>query len=214
MSASNTIEDRPWLRSAHARNSDQFATTALRDALQRKVESEKRLKELGLAPRETMKELIKTGQLNNNTRLRIWDPKPGAAEDVTSSRLAQTLTLGRTVPKCPRLILAIRDSGKVTGFALTFIEATGIDRKTRRELTAAKTVYPPPRPPKQYDNVWLWRFWPKTYTDFEAFAAALKAAAPKPKYALIRGAPVEGLNLKEPQHRYSAKKRGSRSDNR
>ena len=101
------------------------------------------------------------------------------------------------------------DSGKVTGFALTFIEATGIDRKTRRELTAAKTVYPPPRPPKQYDNVWLWRFWPKTYTDFEAFAAALKAAAPKPKYALIRGAPVEGLNLKEPQHRYSAKKRGA-----
>ena len=59
MSASNTIEDRPWLRSAHARNSDQFATTALRDALQRKVESEKRLKELGLVPRETMKELIR-----------------------------------------------------------------------------------------------------------------------------------------------------------
>lgn len=103
---------------------------------------------------------------------------------------------------------AYEEERKVSGFALTFIEATGIDRKTRRELTAAKTVYPPPRPPKQYDNVWLWRFWPKIYVDFETFAEALKAAAPKAKYALIRGAPVEGLNLKEPQHRYSAKKRG------
>lgn len=59
MRASNTLDDQPWLRSAHARNSDQFATKALRDALQRKVESEKRLKDLGLAPRESMKELIK-----------------------------------------------------------------------------------------------------------------------------------------------------------
>ena len=111
--------------------------------------------------------------------------------------------MSQTIPKDHN------SSKATTGFALTFIEAQGTDRKTRRELTAAKAVYPSPKPAKPYDNVWLWRFWPKIYADHEAFAAALKAAAPKPKYALIRGAPIEGLDLKATHRRYSAKKRAA-----
>jgi Family of unknown function (DUF5906) len=95
------------------------------------------------------------------------------------------------------------------GFALTFIEATGQDRKTRRPLTAAKTIYPPPKPAKQYDRVKFWRFRPKTYADHEALAEALKKAAPNPQYALIRGAPIEGLDLKAQHRRLSASSRGA-----
>ena len=98
-----------------------------------------------------------------------------------------------------------------TAFALTFIVAQGWDKKSRRERTAAKSVYPSPRPAKQYDRVWLWMFHPKDYADHEAFAEALRKAAPMPKLALIRGAPIAGLDLKLPHRRLSAAGRKGRT---
>jgi predicted ATP-dependent protease len=50
---------REWNGVAATRNADRFATAALRDALNRKKASEKRLREWGLDPHESLEELVK-----------------------------------------------------------------------------------------------------------------------------------------------------------